>query len=1286
MNIALVIDSLASGGAERVVQELAAGLGRRGHGAFVYCLRSAACELDTLHAAGVTVREARSNGFDPLLGWRLGRWMRGDGIDAVHTHSSAAFVWAGPVARLLGRRVVHTLHGALLGRASRHRSLARRLFRLADQLTIVSESIRGSLPRRDRDCAVHVPNGIDRPPPSARERAQARRLLEALCGRTLPGPVILSVGTICAEKNTAALLEAAARLRRDRPDVAFVCIGDARDKCHLSGVLARRRQLALESSVFLPGPVREAYRLMAGADVFCQPSRTEAAPLAILEAMSQGTPIVATAVGHVGAIAEHRSFAPAGRRCSRATMLEHDRTAWLVPPGDVAALCDALEAALLQPREAARRAAAAQREYARRFTAGRMHNAYERLYAENRRGEIKRARDQETKSLDLSISRSLDLRASPPVGRPPRVMMVGPASPAIGGMVSAVDVLMRGPLRSGCALMRYSTNRRSAPLELTGSKPIAQPWPMRVIRGLVRHGGDAARFAASVIRSRPDIVHLHTCSGFSFHRSLVDMATARLLGRRVVLHIHGGRFAAFCRGAGPIMLRLIRLGCRTADAVVVVSRTMRNELRPMLPGARLLVVPNAVSPPPESGKRPQSRMVGATRVFRFVFLGALTPNKGVGELIAAAARLRERGVDFELVLAGPCDEAARRAWHAHASASGVLDAVHFAGPLDREDADSLLASADCLVLPSHSEAMPMVLLEAAAHGLPVIASAVGGIPEMVTSRAGSAAQAVLAALVPPGDVEALAQAMRIMAADPERAAQAGQRLAEHLGSRYGVARQASRLRRIYGALNGRRGSRVASVRSAPVAGLSRGAAVLAYRVHERLRGRATLREMGILRRAAAGGKADVLEDQRRRLRELLAFAERELPFYRRRFADAGIDAASQDPIAAMRRIEPLDKPTVRANAVEMTWAGVPGGPIAHSSGGTTGDTLHFVIDRTRQAQTLAARLFMQERFGVRLGDRRVYVWGSPIESRGGRLRRWRDRMLNEFMLDAFEMSPRQVDDHLRRLVRLRPALIYGYPSAIEQLARRALETHGRRLRRCRPRVIVLTGEEIEPRQKELIGEAFGCRVAAEYGSREVGLIAHECPRGGLHVIAPHVLVEAASTAVERASVPARPANRLEGDTTVLCTNLNTRAQPLIRYRVGDAGALLDGDCPCGLPFPLMRLDGGKVTGMIALPGGGLCHGAVTSHVLRDMPGVVQFRTHQRAIDRFDVILVVDGLFQPGSVGAIEQRYRALFGPAIRVNCRIVDRIPPEPSGKRRYVVSDVAPRAAVDGAADPWRV
>lgn len=438
---------------------------------------------------------------------------------------------------------------------------------------------------------------------------------------------------------------------------------------------------------------------------------------------------------------------------------------------------------------------------------------------------------------------------------------------------------------------------------------------------------------------------------------------------------------------------------------------------------------------------------------------------------------------------------------------------------------------------------------------------------------------------------------------------------------------------------------------------------ITYPWHERLRGRPTLRyyrETESLARVSAAELADL---GRRRLADLLTFAAERLPYYRRLLDDDGRARIQDDPHVVLQSLPVMSKAEVRANARELVYAEAPGGLIPCGSGGTTGDTLRFFIDRPRAAQTLGCRLFMQKLFGVAPGDRRVYLWGSPIECRGSRLKGGRDRLLNELLLDAFDLGPRSLDRHLDAIREFRPKLIYSYPTAAALLARHALRRH-------RPRdfawlrLVVMTGEEITPEQREQVHETFGCPTASEYGNREVGLIAHECPRGRLHVMSHHILVE-----ILHGATPA-PAGEV-GE--VICTNMTTRAQPPIRYRLGDAGSRPAGNCDCGLPFPLMRIEGGRTTGFVVLEDGRLCHGAISSTVLRDEPGIIQFKTIQRAVDRFEVLLVVGESFDPRAPERIRDRYRTVFGPRVDAKIRIVDAIPPDPSGKRRHVVSEIAP-------------
>lgn len=437
-----------------------------------------------------------------------------------------------------------------------------------------------------------------------------------------------------------------------------------------------------------------------------------------------------------------------------------------------------------------------------------------------------------------------------------------------------------------------------------------------------------------------------------------------------------------------------------------------------------------------------------------------------------------------------------------------------------------------------------------------------------------------------------------------------------------------------------------------------------YPAHERLRGRRTLQEMRALGRLATLSPALVQQDGATRLRNLLRFAADKLPYYGQVFAHVGVVPDAEDPYAELAKLPLLHKADIRRHAPQMVYADVPGGLQPCVSGGTTGDTLHFYIDRLRQAQTMGARLFMQQLLGVQPGDRRAHLWGSPIELKQSRIRRWRDRLLNEIILDAFEMSAAQMDAYLKRIVVFRPRLIYAYTSAMVLLARYGAAQYGPR---DFPwlRAIVVTGDEVTSEHRALIRQTFGCRVAAEYGSREVGLIGHECPFGRLHIIAPHVHVDITR---EDVCLPFGQCGN------ITCTTLNTRAQPMIRYRLGDVGTRSTAQCGCGLPFPVLEIAGARITGFVAMPDGRLRHGHLVAYLVRADPCVVEFKVFQRTLNRFEILLVVDHQFTSATIPAIEARFRRYFGPAVCIACRVVDHIPPDPSGKRRHVISDVAPQ------------
>ena len=255
-------------------------------------------------------------------------------------------------------------------------------------------------------------------------------------------------------------------------------------------------------------------------------------------------------------------------------------------------------------------------------------------------------------------------------------------------------------------------------------------WRRAMIRAGLRHCAQ---------NGAPDIVHAH----FSRPAGMTALAIARRIGATAVLTEHSGPFST--QIDGPFHRRETREVMCEMDAIAAVSPSLRAAIRKEFPGTPVEVLGNVVD---------ESRFIPALRPSgeppSFLFVGGLVPEKGVSDLIEASALLKtisNREWRVKIAGAGPL----RTGLEAQVRAAGLQDRVDFLGPLCREEVADHMRRATAFVLPSRGESFGVVVIEAMACGVPVIATRCGGPEWIVEADSGF--------LVPVGSPREIAQAM-----------------------------------------------------------------------------------------------------------------------------------------------------------------------------------------------------------------------------------------------------------------------------------------------------------------------------------------------------------------------------------------------------------------------------------------------------------------------------------------------------------------------------------------------
>ncbi len=292
----------------------------------------------------------------------------------------------------------------------------------------------------------------------------------------------------------------------------------------------------------------------------------------------------------------------------------------------------------------------------------------------------------------------------------------------------------------------------------------------------------AAHLCLVASRGGVDLLHINVAAGGSLYRKAFLAMLARQCGIPYVVHVHGSRFDRFWDSIHSVRRRALTPLFEGSEKIIVLGRYWSDFIADRIPGVigKILILPNATAPALGSNEP------AADNKARISFLGEIGPRKGTPQLVQALGRLRDNpGWIATIAGNGQIAEMEKLS-----TELGISARVAFPGWLDAKGVNAVLARTDIFVLPSFAENLPMSILEAFSRGAAVIATPVGAVPDVVENeRTGL--------LVPVGDVDALASAIRRLVEDPALRRKLGQAAQLDHKTHYDIGAYAARLKAVW---------------------------------------------------------------------------------------------------------------------------------------------------------------------------------------------------------------------------------------------------------------------------------------------------------------------------------------------------------------------------------------------------------------------------------------------------------------------------------------------------------
>jgi glycosyltransferase involved in cell wall biosynthesis len=331
-----------------------------------------------------------------------------------------------------------------------------------------------------------------------------------------------------------------------------------------------------------------------------------------------------------------------------------------------------------------------------------------------------------------------------------RILLSGHLPPPMGGIAAFYQSLLNSSLPERVNLKFVCTSSQSRTLAQSGNFTLTN---------LFSAIADCWRFTVAVITHRPQLTHIATAFGLSFIKHSVCVVVARLSGSQVLLHPHCG-FTVLYTDRSPGWQWFFRRIIGLTDGVIALSSEWE-ALTAVVPDCPVFGLPNAIDLAPFEGvAQARNSADQAQAQIEVLYLGCVGKAKGSFDLVEAAKEISAQKLPIHFDLVGEeLEPGGAGQLNRQIERAGLGSTIAVRPPIYGSQKIDLFRKADLFIYPSYAEGMPMAVIEAMACGLPVIATNVGGLPDLVSDGLNGL-------LVGPGCPDQLAHAVVDLSANP----------------------------------------------------------------------------------------------------------------------------------------------------------------------------------------------------------------------------------------------------------------------------------------------------------------------------------------------------------------------------------------------------------------------------------------------------------------------------------------------------------------------------------------